>query len=342
MDKNKKYQILKYSLLSLLIVFSFFLWRSVDRAIFVKEASVWMAPINWASLFFLTLALAIFLIKERGALLLAIALAFFSVFVFSFSAIYLLIIFLAILLMLVAEGKIRDDFHSRIKIDLGKNIRSGSAYILFALGLAIASQYYFATKDLATEKFLPHFEVGKETNGLVLKMISGFYPQAKDLGNDQLTVDQFIFGIYEKQKKDSGLDAGSFLDSELKNLDPSQKVMAERIVKDAEKNGALSEGKKQLSQIALREVKGDEKISDVFSEIVNKKVNGYFMPNLGNKESSALFSGIIAIVLLLTVTSLGSFLMFFWILAVKIIFFIFKKSGAISVVMVPAEKEVVE
>jgi E3 ubiquitin-protein ligase DOA10 len=51
---------------------------------------------------------------------------------------------------------------------------------------------------------------------------------------------------------------------------------------------------------------------------------------------------IIAIVILLSATSIGSLLMFFWPALVKFTFFCLKKSGAISVVLVPAEKEVIE
>lgn len=323
MDKNQKYQILKYVLAFLLLLFSFFLWRSVDRAIFVKEASVWLAPIMWVSLFFITLSFAIFLIKEKYLLCLASALSLLLAgLFFTFSPTHLLILILAALLIIIAEIKINGDFKSRLKIDLGKNLRAGSGLIIFALSLAISSQYYFETKDLATEKYVPRFELGKEANGAMLKIVSGFLPQAKDLGNGELTVDQFLAGMVEKQQMDLSLPAGSVVD-------------------DLAEKTALADGRKQISQLVLRDVDGSEKISDVFSEIVNKKINSYFMPNLGSKESSSLFSFIIAIVILLTATSLGSFLMIFWLPLVRFIFFIFKQSGAISVVLVPTEKEVI-
>ena len=336
MDKNKKYQILKYSLILLLLVFSYLLWRSVDRAIFVEEASVWKAPIAWTSLFFFTLTLSIFLIKERTAYLLAIVFSILMGFVFSFSGFHLLILILAIILVLVAEGKMRDDFLERLKINLGKNIRVGSTFVILALSLAIASQYYFQTKDLATEKYLPRFEVGRQTSGLVLKVVSNFMPQARDLGDPEMTVDQFLLNLYKKQ------NSNSLLEAQLKSLSPAERLLAEKVMNSAEENPVLSEGRKKLTQLALRNVSGSEKISDVFSEIVNKKISGYFMPNLKGEEGSSVFSAIVAAVLFLTVYSLGSFLRLFWIPLIKIIFFIFKKSGLITVVNIPAEKEIIE
>lgn len=336
MEKNTKYQILKYVLILCVLLFSFLLWRSVDRAIFVKEATVWTAPIVWSSLFFISFALAIFLINEKYLLYLGIVLSLFSGLFFTFSSVHALVLFLSFLLIAIAANRADSDFKSRLRIDLGKNIRSGSSLVIFALGLAIASQYYFETRNLSMEKFLPRFEIGKETNGLMLKIVSSFLPQAKDLGDENMTVDQFLLGIYAKQMSGMGIEA------QLKNLDPKARLQAESMLKSSEFNPALAEGRKQLSQIALREVGGDERISAVFSEIVNKKINGSFVPSLGRGENHSLFSAIIAIVILLTATSLGSFLMLLWIPAIKLAFFVLKKSGAVSVALVPAEKEVIE
>lgn len=323
MEKNTKHGILKYVLLFCLLLFSFGLWRSVDRAIFVEGASVWLAPIVWSSSFFVVFSLATLLIKERSLLLLVVAFSFLTSFVFSFSLFHFLFLILAVLLVLIAEGRTREDFHDRMKINLGRNIRAGSTFIIFALGLAIATQYYFETKDLASEKLMPRFELGKETSGLALKLISNFVPQAKDLGNDETTIDQYILEMYEKQK------TGSLL-------------LEDPAVKELEKSLAVTEGRKKISEIALREVRGDEKISDVFSGIINSKISGYFTPDLGKSKDSSILPLIIAIALLLTVTSLGSFLILLWILLVKIIFFILKEFGVISVALAPAEKEIVE
>lgn len=323
MDKNQKYQILKYNLIFFLLIFSFGLWRAVDRAIFVKEASVWTAPIIWSTLFFTALSLAVFLIKEKIFLYVPVFISLFLSLLFSFSAFHALILALSCLLLAVALNRASDDFKSRLRIDLGKNIRAGSGLIIFALSLAIASQYYFETRDLAMEKFLPRFEIGKETNGLMLKIVSNFLPQAKDLGDENMTVDQFVLGMLEKQKMTSLLPD-----------DPA--------LKELERSLAADEGRKQISQIALREVKGDEKISDVFSEIINKKINSSFMPSLGRGENHSLFSAIIAIAILLTAASLGSFLMIFWVWIIMLFFFILRKSGAVSVALVPAEKEIIE
>lgn len=343
MDKNTKYQILKYILISLLLIFAFFLWRSVNRAIFAEGASVWVVPTVWAFFFFSNLTLVIFLIKERTAYLLAIAFSFLMSFFFSFSIFHLLILVLAILLVLVAEGKMRSDFRERLKINLGRSIRAGSTWIVLALSLTIAGQYYFVTKDLDTEKYLPRFEIGKVAGGLALKAVSNFFPQAEDLGNPEMTVDKFFLNFYAKQKSgESGLKSVSSLEAQLQNLGPAERILAESVMRDAEKNIAIFEGRMQLTRLALREVKGDEKIGDVFSEIVNKKISGYFVPNFGMHGNSALFSAILALVIFIAVYSLGLSLLLFWIPLIKLIFFIFKKSGLITIVNIPAEKEMIE
>lgn len=346
MNKDVKYQILKYSLAFLLLIFAFFLWRSIDRAIFVEGASVWKVPFVWSSLFFGVLALAILLIKERTVSLSAMAVSFLISFFYSYSTFHGLILLIAILLVLVAEGKMRDDFRERLKINLGKNIRAGSIFVVFAISLTIATQYYFETKDLATDKYLPRLEMDQRTSSLALKALSNFMPQAKDLGNPEMTVDQFLLGIYARQmgigEASSPSVENSLIQEQLKKLDPTQRTLVEEKLKSAENNPALDEGRKQISKLALREVKGSEKIGDVFSEILNKKISGYFMPNIISHESSPLFSGIIALILFLTAVSLGSSLMFLWIWVIKIIFFTLRQSGMISVVLIPAEKEIVE
>jgi hypothetical protein len=105
---------------------------------------------------------------------------------------------------------------------------------------------------------------------------------------------------------------------------------------------AIKAGHKQLSELVGRPVDGGEKISEVFSGLVDKKFNDLFRaPNAGGEINQKL-PLIFTLVLLLTIYPVGLVLSLVWFMIVGFVFFCLRRWGVISVKTITVSKEVLE
>ena len=356
MDKK---QILKYFLIIFTLAVAFFSWFSIDRAINIPAASEWLAPIFWFSLLFVFLCLDSILIKNTNLLKIIYAVSFFASFIFVLRWQHILAILIAVLFAISASERIKNDLKSNIKISLWRALRLGRPFIVFSFAIVISSQYYFEVKKLGVEHAIPDFDVSKISRALVPKILSMANEAFKDSNDENMTVDEFILKIQSQSLEGKSIiEARGNVDRLIeeqggKNLSPEQKeTIKQEILKKIEKektniletqnNLILEQGRKQFSDTAGFEVKGDEKFYDTISRIINERVNNYFKPGLSENNHSSAITALLALILFLTVMPLGSFLSPLWILFVKLIFHILVKSDMIRIVKVPKEVEMIE
>lgn len=320
------------------LVIAFFSFWSVDRAIRIPEASVWLAPIIWFSLLFIMLCLDIMLVKNRGMLYSALVLTLLTSVTFAFNPWHFLILTLGFLLFLASSQRIKNNIDYGKKIKPARSFRAGKSFLIFAIALVVSSQYYFSVKDLPVQKIIPEFNFDKVTNYLTPKILSSVSPNFSAGINSDMTVDQFIVQMQKNQ-----LDKMGIGESDLAQLPPNERQIArQQINSEIEKNQELilEEGRKNFSDLAGRKVSGSEKITDVISELMNKKINAYFQPK-DIKADSIPIVPVIALFLFLTIASLGSFLGIFLIPLAAVIFRILVKLNLIKIVKIPAEVEII-
>jgi hypothetical protein len=104
----------------------------------------------------------------------------------------------------------------------------------------------------------------------------------------------------------------------------------------------LEQGRKQISSMTGREIKGDEKVADLFSGAISDRINNFITPNLGGDGSFPILPIIMAFFLFLSVVSLGSFLSPLWILLASLLFKALVKAKVVTVNKVMKEVEVLE
>jgi hypothetical protein len=233
-----------------------------------------------------------------------------------------LIIFMGFLFASWGIGRIRQDLKLNIVIDLWKTLKTGSTFLIFAFSLIIASQYYWETKNTSLESALPKFKIDALSEKLTSKVLSSVNPDFKNLDEDNITVDQFILETGKKQFEEEAvlMKAGSGL------YENSQALV-------------LEEGRKQFSDLAGMKLSGQEKLSDVFSSIVNNRINSFIVPSFSENSNLPLLHLILAFILFLTVVSLGSFLSIFLIPLTKLIFFALRRNGLVEIIKVQKEVE---
>lgn len=354
-----KIKFLKYILIALTLLVAFFAWLSVDRAINVAGASIWGMPILLFSLLFILLYLSSILVRRILILQLMLGAVFLLNFIFAFSFVHVVIMILAYLLALWSVIKIKADLHLNVKVNLWKSIRVGNSLMLFAFAMAITSQYYCEIKSRNSEHLMPHFSVGEETGGLTSKLLSIINPDFKNLDQEGLTVDQFILQTQKEKIEDSSasIEISNQIDQQIEkagaNLSLEQKQAlredALKKINDSNQNIdieqaqlMLVEGRKKFSEIAGITLTGDEKVSEVLSEFINRKIDQYLSPDMTNSQGSSPLPLIMAIGLFLTILPIGSLLSTLWIMAIEGVIWIFKKTELITIVKVPVEMEIIE
>jgi hypothetical protein len=334
---NKK--IIQYVLLAVAIVISFFAFWSVERAVFIPEASDWLAPIFWFSCLFILLGLNIALVRDKKIIYPTLFLFLLPSLIFSPNFWQVLIILFGWLLLLAANARIRGDIEYGKKIKLWRSLRFGKAYIYLALALVISGQYYFLVKDAPTQKILPDFKVDAVTNYLAPNILSVVSPDFSASVDGEMTVDQFIIQMQKSQ-----MDQAGYSQEKLAKLPESERAkLQKQINEEIGKNQdiLLDEGRKKFAEISGQPVDGSEKIAAVFSEIIDNKLNDYLKP--GNINTEVLpVAPIMTFVLFLTIASLGSLLGIILVLMAAGIFWILVQAKLVLISKVQAEVEIIE
>lgn len=323
-----KIKILKYVLIFLTLLMAFFSWQSIDRAINVPEASNWGVPILFFSLLFVLVYLEVILIRRVVILQLVFLAIFFLSFVFAFSLASLTAAILAYLFSLWSLMKIKRDLHLNVKVSLWKSIGAGNILMIFAFAIMITGQYYTETKSMSSASLIPKFNFSEMSGGLTSKILVLANPDFEKIDQEGLTVDQFIL---ETQKSEEPLEAPQGLSG----------AVAEKFAIEEERI-LLQEGRKKFSEIAGTSLTGQEKISDVFSGIINQRIDQYLGARMNDPGKNSPLPFILSIALFLTVLPLGSLLSTIWILMIEVIIWIFKKTDLIRIAKVPVEMEIIE
>ena len=330
-----KTKITKYIIVGLGVVFGVASWLSVERAINVENSSTWLVPAIWFSLFYIVLALGAIVVKDKVILIPFLAVGFFSSLIFTFSFWHIALLVFSFLFVFLAVERIAKDTKLNIKLDITKSVHTGKTMLILALSIAITSQYYFELKNTNKINIIPKFE----TSDAVSQILPMMYPDLKEDEKSDLTVDEFIL---EMSKKGADGMLGNILESQglnEKNIGVSEDQMKKII--ESDQDMILTEGRENFSQIAGIHLTGQEKIADVFSQMINNKINEFFSRNF--KEDNLPFLPFIAsVILFLTVASIGSFLGSIAGYLTAFIFWLLRKIKLIQISKVMVEVEIVE
>ena len=104
----------------------------------------------------------------------------------------------------------------------------------------------------------------------------------------------------------------------------------------------MENGRKKLSDLLEREMKGDEKTSFVFSEIINKKINENFQSNISKEKGNSTWPIVLTFILFLTIWPLGSLLADGLAFGTGFIFWLTLKFKLVKIVKVMVEAQRIE
>ena len=308
-------KILSIILASLAMLLACLSWWSVGRAIQSANSFTWATAVSCFSLLFIVLSLSMVLIREILSvelLLIGVAAAsFFFVFVFW----QLAFVLLGLVFLFWGMKRVRRDMELNVKIDLWKSLQMGRSLLIIGFAIVITSQYYFTIQKADGPKIVPHFETGSLVGTLSTKIMAFVNPDFKALQQNGITVDEFIL---QTQQNQTGNVPGAYTDL------------------------VLQQGRAQLSQMTGENLNGSEKMSDVFSGFIDKKIDDYFSPSVENPNASKALPFIMSAILFFTIWPIGSFVSIFLILIAWLIFLVFVRLGFVTIRKIPVEMEVLE
>lgn len=347
--KNK---ILQCFLLAMTVAMGFCSWFSVWRAVKIPGSSTWAVPMAFFMLYAIFLCLTAVLVSRGTYVNFAATISMLFSLIFAQSLWHLAILALCILLMLSALHKIRKDLKLNVKVSLWKSLGTGKFSLVLALAILVSSQYFFIIKNMDGQKNIPKFDVSAVSSQMVGPILEMMNPDFKKIQDDGLTVDQFIIESQKQNEQKYSIDE-SVIDQQIPtNLPAKQREalkqqalgqLADQKTQIAQNNSTLvlQEGRKQLSQMTGQEIGGSEKIADVFSGLIDKKINDFFQYKLVGDQMSFLLEYIFTAILFLTVWPLGSILCSLCFLAAVIIFKILVACGLVEIKKEMVEREAI-
>ena len=330
-------KILNFSLFFLSLVAAFFSWFSVSSAITVTDASVWLVPTLWLSLLYIIFSLEFVIVPEKSLINLSLVGGIFLSLIFVHNFGHLIVLFLATGLLFVAYHQIKNDLGMNVKLHLPKTLRMGKAAFMLSMALVISSQYYFQAKEAGLLK-LPVFDANVILdNDFARGILYKLNPDLQKLEDKNLTVDELILQNFQESQ-------AGMMEAQLLNLSDGNQVISTDSLQKMEslqKQKILESGREQLGKMVGRKLTGSEKVADVLTENINQKMQSLVSPDYASGKFPAVPIGM-AIVLFLTVLSLGAFLVRILVHLAVFVFWILTLTRVVRIKKVPVEMEVIE
>lgn len=347
-------------IITLSSVVAIFSWWSADHAAAVGGLQWLYVSITAFSILFVLLSLAIILLKNVATAEMLVFFTILACMLFTLHLSQLAIVVIASFFALTAVHRIRRDLELNVRIDIWKSLRMGKTFFLCAFSLLIAGQYYVNVLENNANKGVPNLDIGHVGGKITMQILSSFNPSFASLKNEEITVDDFIAESWQNQKdllKEEGdnelSDALIEQQMEKNNIPVEQRdvlrsdtqnklnQMRAAMVDDNE-TLALVEGRKQFAEMVGHDIRGDEKIADVFTGIMNKKINDFFTPNPQLPERAKTYPLFVSIILFISVFSMSSIAWWFAVAITVGIFRLLVRIGAVKVNTISVKAEIIE
>jgi len=209
----------------------------------------------------------------------------------------------------------QQEIADRIRFHFFRSVRAGSFMFILALSLALSGTYFASIQQESWEELVKRFSVGEGTATAVFKTSAYFYPEWKTLATEGTTVDEFLLSL----KKDETLPPEVFTEALTSPTlsDYLKQGMLGQVINEqaVSQELYLRAGRDQIASLLGRPVSGEEKIADVFSLAVQRKI----ITVLSGEQVSEHFSPtiipfVLTLLLFFTLLPLGSLASLLWIL----------------------------
>lgn len=267
-----------------LLLSSLSAWYILDRAVTVPGSSIWGAPITIFFILLVFFFMCAVLVRRAAYLVTVLAASLLLSLVFAATPLHFAFLTLSAVIGYYAMRNIRESLEFSIRLRFFDSLMSGRSYLVFALIVAITSQYYALVSRAGGEVNLPAFEVSRDVALSLGKLYGHINPKYSFFSSArEMTVDKFI--LQNQNAVPPGQDPGR----------PAAAISA-----------VLEQGRKQLSELSGRQLSGSEQVADVFVDLLTRKINDYFAIGLAQSSKSSPIPLFLTCVLFLTLLPIAT------------------------------------
>lgn len=279
-------KILEPVMLAGLLLSAFLSWYVLYRAVMVPNSSIWGAPITSFFILLVFLFMCTVLVRSPAYLGAVLAASFLPGLVFAATPLHAALLLVSIVIAYGAMRNIRESLRFSVRLRFINSFMSGRSYFVFALILAITSQYYALVNRAEGEVNLPTFEVSRDVALSLGKLYGQVNPKYSFFTSArEMTVDNFIL-LNQK--------------AALPGQDPAGAGAGAAI------NSVLEQGRKHFSGLSGRQLSGSEPVADVFVDLVTRKINNYFAVGMAQSGKSSAIPLFLTCVLFLSLLPIAT------------------------------------
>jgi hypothetical protein len=282
----------KYFFMFGAVISAIYFWLIIFRLVSTSKSENWLAPVIVFGVVFIFWALAILLENKRWKFLLFEVILIFTGLIFLQSIFFITVSILAVGILYLGTIWVHDSMEARVKLNIWMSLRLGRRLFVTAIALVVVGGFLMPVVLSGEKRSLPLVNITKKQVNLVGKVVSLFDSNLDENGLAEMTIDEYILS----ERKGAS--------QQHKNI--FRKKSVPRKFVEMEKKNALTEGRESISRLVARNVSGDEKIMNIFAEMINNKINNYFNTEVSQASGFApLFFSALSF---FAVFSIGSFL----------------------------------
>ena len=267
-----------------LLLSAFLAWYFLYRAVMVPDSSIWGAPITIFFILLVFFFMCTVLVGSAAYLGTVLAASLLLGLVFAATPLHFALLLLSIGLAYFAMRNIRDSLKFSLRLRFFNSFMSGRSYFVFALIIAITSQYYALVSRAGGEVNLPTFEISRDVTLSLGKLYGHINPKYSFFSSArEMTVDKFI--LQNQNAVLPGREAG---------------------LAAAALTPVLEQGRKQLSDLSGRQLSGSEQVADIFVDLATRKINDYFTGGIAQSGKSSAIPLFLTCVLFLSLLPIAT------------------------------------
>jgi hypothetical protein len=278
-------QILGIVLILLVAGFSFYAWQAFFEAQSLANNQELAKIFGWFSLAVIFFLVGMVVWGERALRLLGALAVFLPSLFFLYTGYHIGIVFFSALLAFVGIYSVQQEINARLRFHFTRSLSGGQFVFIMALALVLASGYFSTIEQATWEELVPRFHLGEGSTAIIFRVAARINPSLYKLTENNVTVDEFLESLQEKdsQAVDTGLG-----DTESAAKNTQQKIVSIPLLTEyLEESGLetqtvseenlsrelyLTAGREQIALLVERPVAGDEKIADVFSLAMQRRI----------------------------------------------------------------------
>lgn len=314
---KNKIRIFKYLELLMIISTAMTIWYLANKLFNSEHLNNWGWITLAFSVFFVVWSLGAVIIRDNRIFLIVTFLSLLGQLIFTRNFMSIFAIIISFALLWISRKFIRREMKLRLKVDIWNYLRVGRRFLVLAIALMIAGQYYFSNDVQIASENLPKLRFNHNQEGFMTKVVAFADPSLIKENNEAISVDEFVISKFnDNPLAISRFGAATGFDS----------------ISQDQREVVLRSGREDISKMVERTVSGDEKMIDIFLEIINNKIDDVLNVSVGYMDKNMPISHLIfTIAIFLAIMGSGMIASVFLIFVVVAIFKILVFADLLSI-----------